>query len=104
MVRGPRRPGAPRLLAPLGFAGPSHSIAAELLWRYAGPAGPLFFLSHFDDTVLTGVGLDSATKLELVERPRDSAGRGIGAHSSRIQRALGGCTARPGPIGVDLDS
>jgi hypothetical protein len=42
---GPRRPGAPRPLSPLGFAGPSRSIAAELLWRYAGPAGThiLFF-------------------------------------------------------------
>jgi hypothetical protein len=55
----PRTPGAPRPLAPLGFAGPSRSIAAELLWRYAGPVGPqiLFFLSHFDDTVLTGVAI-----------------------------------------------
>jgi hypothetical protein len=44
------------------------------------------------------VGLDSATKLELVERPRDSAGRGIGAHSSRLQKiAQGALPAAPGP-------
>ncbi len=36
------------------------------------------------------VGLDSATKAKFVERPRYSAEGGIGAHSSRIQCALGG--------------
>jgi hypothetical protein len=50
------------------------------------------------------VGLDSATNLEYVERPRDSAERGIGAHSSRIQRALGGLHSATRPIGVDFDS
>jgi hypothetical protein len=43
-------------------------------------------------TIARWVGLDSATNLEYVERPPDSAERGIGAHSSRIQRALGGLT------------
>ncbi len=44
---------------PLGFAGPSRSFAAELLWRY-GALRALrfyFYLSHFDDTVLTGVAI-----------------------------------------------
>ncbi len=50
------------------------------------------------------MGLDSATNLEYVERPPDSAERGIGANSSRIQRALGGLHSATRPIGVDLDS
>ncbi len=50
------------------------------------------------------VGLDSATNLEYVERPPDSAERGIGAHCSRIQRALGGLHRATRPIGVDLHS
>ena len=43
-----------------------------------------------DNSLRRNWGLDSATNLEYVERPPDSAERGIGAHSSRIQRALGG--------------
>jgi hypothetical protein len=42
----------------------------------------------------------AATEGEVVERPRYSAEGGIGESSA----LWGGCTARPGPIGVDFDS
>ncbi len=61
-------------------------------------------LKAFEISILLWVGLDSATNLEYVKRPIDSAERGIGAHSSRIQRALGGLHSTTRPIGVDLDS
>ncbi len=53
---------------------------------------------------LEWVGLDSATKLELVERPR-TARDGVSGPTVPESSALwGGCTARPDPMGWDLGS